>query len=513
MNCSTIVDQWAKYEPDRTALVCGEKRLSYGELKKRVNRLANGLVSYGIQKNDKVALLLDNCNEMIELNFALSKIGAWMVPLNFRYNADELQFFIKHSDSTFVVYHDFWRDKLEWVDSSNINIKSLICVGCLDKKKKDNRITYEEIIESGSTEEPGIEVQMDDIQAIMYTSGSTDKPKGALLSHGNWIWNAIGFNLFVSPKALRVGVVPIPMFHTAGLHCIALPVMLMGGKLVILPLRNGFSAANLAKAIIDEKVTYTYMAPEMWTLLSQLPAEQYDFSSMECCIGAGGVLPIKVYEKLLKDFGLNVIMCYGLTEAGPLVSPATIEQKAKSPDTIGHPLFFPEVRLVDDQDMDVAIGEVGECIIKGPNVCHGYYKSPELNKQLIKNGWLHTGDLLRMDQDKLLYFSSRKKDMIKSGGENIYAAEVENILNRHPKISQCVVIGVPHPKWGEGVKAIIIPKPGETLTEAEVLDYCKGAMASYKKPQVIEFVKEIPMLATGKVDKVTIRKKYGALYK
>jgi acyl-CoA synthetase (AMP-forming)/AMP-acid ligase II len=455
-------------------------------------------------------MLMDNCNEIVELKYALSKVGAWMVPLNFRYDSNDLQFFIRHSDSTFVVYHDIFEDKVTGAVSGISELKDIICVG---EGKKENRLAYEEIVQSGSEEEPQVEVGMNDIQAIMYTSGSTGEPKGAMISHGNWIWNAMGLNLVITSKALRIAVISIPMFHTAGLHCILFPTMFMGGKVVILPMRRGFNAANLAKVITDEKVTYTYMAPEMWTLLSQLPnIEGYDFSSMERGICAGGVLPFKTHDKLLKDIGLDVSTAYGLTEAGPIVIVATPEHKAKNPDTVGQPIFYPEIRLVDWRGKDVPVGEAGECVIRGPNVCQGYYKSPEVNKEYMKDGWAYTGDLLRMDKDKLYYFASRKKDMIKSGGENIFAAEVEDILNRHHKIMESAVIGVPHPKWGEGVKAIIVPKPDEILTETEVLEYCKTAMASYKKPQFIEFVKEIPKLATGKVDKVAVRKKYGALY-
>ena len=511
MNISIVVDHWARYQPEREALVCGDNRITYNELRQRVNKLANGLISLGLRPNDKVALLMDNCNQVMELQLALSKAGAWVVPLNFRYTAGQVRFFVQHSKAGFVVYHDYLEERLAEVDSGALAPGGLICLG---GGKRSGRLDYEEIIASGSADEPENAADLADIQAIMYTSGSTGQPKGAMLSHGNWLWNAMGFNLVLSPQALRSAVVAVPMFHTAGLHCVALPVLLAGGRVVILPLRGGFQAADLAAAISREKVTYTYLAPEMWILLSRLPnAAEYDFSSLECCLGAGGLLPPKAHEKLARDFGVNVMMSYGLTEAAPIVMIATPEHKDRNPDTVGRPIFFPEVRLVDDRDADVPVGAAGECVIRGPNVCHGYYKADELNSEVMRGGWLHTGDILRRDDDGLYYFAGRKKDMIKSGGENIFAAEVEEVLNRNPKIMESAVIGVPHAKWGEGVMALIVVRQGESLSESEVVAYCKEAMAGYKRPQVIEMVKDIPKLATGKVDKVSIRKQYGALYR
>ena len=512
MNCATVLDYWADYQPDREAVICQSYRITYQALRSRVNQLAHGLLGLGVRKNDKIALLLDNSIEMVETNFALSKIGACMVPLNFRLRTEDIQFFVRHSEAVGLIYHDFLETQVVGEATVDLGLRWICRVG---EGNFGTHLSYENIMGNGAREKsPGLpDADMDDIQAIMYTSGSTGQPKGAMLTHGNWIWNAIGFNLILGADTLKVGAVAIPMFHTAGLHAIVFPVLFGGGTVVVLPLRHGFSPSDLASAIAGESVTYTYMAPEMWTMLAHdSQSQSYDFSSMQRCLSAGGVLPEKTHETLLRNVGLDVAKCYGLTEAGPLVTISTPTMQAANGDAVGQPVSFCDVRLVDDHDVDVSVGEVGECIIRGPNVCQGYFKAPEVTELYMKNGWAHTGDLLRMDRNHLYYFVSRKKDMIKSGGENIFATEVEEVLNHHPKISESAVIGVPHPKWGEGIKALIVVVKNEVLTETEVLDYCRLSLAGYKKPQFIEFVDAIPKLVTGKVDKVALRQRYGSLY-
>ncbi|PSR23211.1 MAG: o-succinylbenzoate--CoA ligase [Sulfobacillus acidophilus] len=510
MNCATVLDYWANYQPNREAVICASRRITYHTLRFRVQKLVKGFVKLGVRKGDKVALLMDNSVEMLEINFALSTIGACMVPLNFRLRAEDIHFFARHSDAIGLIYHGFLEESIASLAVSDLGLRWICRVG----QGSRDCLLYEDLMShDDAVLSLDVSGDMDDVQAIMYTSGSTGEPKGAMLTNGNWIWNAVGFNLILGAEALKVGVVAIPMFHTAGLHAIVFPVLFGGGTVIILPLRHGFNARDLAMAIAKESVTYTYMAPEMWTMLAQLPDSQaYDLSSMQRCLSAGGVLPVKTHDTLLSSYGLDVAKCYGLTEAGPLVTITTPAMQAINADTVGQPVSFCDVRLVDDEDRDVPVGEVGECIIRGPNVSQGYFKSPDVTRAYNKEGWAHTGDLLRMDENHLYYFVSRKKDMIKSGGENIFATEVEEVLNRHPKIAESAVIGVPHPKWGEGIKALIVVVGNDVLTADDVWEYCRVSMAGYKKPQFIEFVDAIPKLVTGKVDKVSLRRRYGSVY-
>ena len=508
MNVATVIERWAERYPEREALVCGERRVTYGALDRRVATAASLMRHLGIGKGDRVALLMDNSIEFLEVYFALARLGAWCVPLNTRLTADELTFFLTHSAALVVVYDARYEGTVVRCAERCSGLAHFLAVG---GRQWSQAVDYDALMESekGDGRRGALEPGLDDVQAVMYTSGSTSQPKGALLTNGNWLWNAMAMISTLSAENLRVNACAVPLFHTAGVQTNTFPTLVEGGKVVIIPTAGGFDAAVLARAIEAERVRFVYMAPTMWSALAHLEGlDGYDFQSLSLPLAAGGVVAGTTVKRLAEVLREPLLYAYGLTEAAPLVSVLIREDALRYPGSVGKPAVTVEVRIVDDAGRELPIGEVGEIIVRGPNVFSGYLNNPEATAQGLRDGWHYTGDLGRLDSGRALYFVDRKKDMIKSGGQNIYAAEVEEVLTQHPDVVQAAVIGVPDEKWNEAVMAVVVLRPGSIAREEELIEHCRSRMASYKKPQRIALVEAMPTLATGKVDKVTLRRIY-----
>ncbi len=508
MNIATVIERWADRYPDREALVCGDRRATYQEFEQRVERAAGIVANLNIAKGDRVAMLMDNSIEFLEVYFALSRLGVWCVPLNTRLTTDELTYFLNHSQATGVVYDIAHEPAIRSCAPRCRALVHFISVGGWEWREA---LDYDTAAPAGGTA-TGLganEADLDDVQAIMYTSGSTSQPKGAMLTNANWLWNAMVMNTTLSPENLRVNACAVPLFHTAGVQTNTFPTLSVGGKVVVIPTAGGFDAAVLARAIATEKVRFVYMAPTMWTAVSKLEnLDNYDFESLSLPLASGGVVPGTTVRRLGEVLKEPLLYAYGLTEAAPLVSVLTRDDAMKYPGSVGKPVITVDVRIVDDDDREVPVGDVGEIIVSGPNVFRGYFNNPDATSQGLRDGWLHTGDLGRFDDDRALYFVDRKKDMIKSGGQNVYAAEVEEVLTQHSDVMQAAIIGLPDEKWSEVVTAIVVLRPGSATGQRELIEHCRARMASYKKPQRMIFVEELPTLATGKVDKVTLRRIY-----
>ena len=511
MNVATVITRWADRYPEREALVCGDRRVSYQTLERRIERAARLVDDLGVVKGDRVALLMDNSIEFLEVYFALTRLGAWCVPLNTRLTADELTYFLNHCEALAVVYDATYEPTIRGCAERCSALAHFVCVGGW---RWERAVDYDRVMDAGDTGDDGAHLGqessgLDDIQAVMYTSGSTSQPKGAMLTNGNWLWNAMAMISTLSPENLAVNACAVPLFHTAGVQTNTFPTLVAGGKVVIIPTAGGFDAAVLARAIEVEKVRFVYMAPTMWAALAKLEdLDSYNFESLSLPLAAGGVVAGTTVKRLAEVLNEPLLYAYGLTEAAPLVSVLTRDDAPKHPGSVGKPVVTVDVRTVDDLSQDVAVGEVGEIIVRGPNVFSGYLNNPEATALGLRDGWLYTGDLGRFDNQRALYFVDRKKDMIKSGGQNVYAAEVEEVLTLHADVMQAAVIGVPDEKWSEAVTAVVVLRPGSTTGERELIEHCRARMASYKKPQRITFVEQMPTLATGKVDKVTVRRIY-----
>lgn len=497
-----VLARWARKMPNTEAMLFKEKRLTYGEFNERVNRLANSFLDMGIQKGEKIAVLSMNCIEVVECYLAAFKIGVVVAPINFRLAGPEIVYQVNHSDTKIFFYDRMFQGTLDTITDQLANVQHYVCWG---ESGSDNVIEYESLATKGSSEEPNIFVDDDDPAFILYTSGTTGKPKGAVVTQKNVMMEIINFTLEAELKRSDRAVFAGPLFHVAGILQFLI-ILFLGGFSVIMDI---FEPEEMLKIIDAEKITAAQLLPVMLISMLEVPnLSDYDTSTLRVALSGAAVLPVEVLEKTLKAIPslIGVYNIFGMTETTAAVVMLHPEDALQKKGSVGQRMINSEARIVDDDDKDVPVGEVGEIIYKGPTVLKEYYKNPEGTAEAMKGGWFHSGDLVREDEEGFIYVVDRKKDMIISGAENIYPAEVEEVLFTHPKILEAAVIGVPDPKWGENVKAFVVTKEGENLTQEEVIDHCKRYLASYKKPKTVEFLDELPRNAAGKVLKTELRK-------
>ena len=511
-----LIARNARKFPNKEAVIFGDTRLTYREFNGRINRLAHAFQDMGLGKGDKVALLMLNCNQYLECYFALAKIGAVAVPLNFRLHPDEIVYIVNNADAVAMVVGEHFIDTIRGIQKELPLVKQYVSITAAPV---EGMFHYETLIRKYPDDEPLVLVDEEDPAFIMYTAGTTGRPKGAVLTHqGQVMMWLLTFMQVISepgvgnPWDFRV-CSPPPLFHIASFGCCEAHLLL--GATVVLPTQT-FDPVEIMEIIEREKITSVLLIPAManfppptattWT--SMTPATSRSGYQAPPCFP-----PRPAGQSRNASLALMVYDCFGQTETGALVSilrPSEGEQKVAS---VGRPLPFIQVRVVDDEDRDVPIGEVGEAVYQGPNIMKEYHKNPEGTAQAMRNGWFHSGDLVRQDEEGFLYIVDRKTDMIISGGENIYPAEVEDVLYRHPKILEAAVIGVYDEQWGEAVKAVVVPKPGEVLTEEEVIDFCKQHLAGYKKPKSVDFTDALPRSPAMKVLKTVLRERYGEAVK
>jgi fatty-acyl-CoA synthase len=503
-----VLTRWAKIMPDAEAIVFKDRRVTYGEFNQRVNRLANALQAMGVQKGDKISVLFINSIEMVECYVATCKVGAVVVALNFRLVGREISYQVDQSDSKFFIYDRMFQETLDSIADQLPKVQHYICSGPnkKDETRSNKTHDYVKLLTESSSEEPDILVSDDDPVFILYTSGTTGKPKGAVLTHKNVVMEIVNFTIDAELRRGDRSVVTGPMFHVAGMLQFFVFLFLGGTSIVI----DQFDPENLLKLIETEKATVAQIIPSMWIILLTLPnIGDYDTSTLRSTIAGAAVLPVEVMEQALKQFpGLEIYNLFGQTETTGAMTMLHPRDSFRKKGSVGKRMINSQARIVDDQDKDVPIGEVGEIIYKGPTVLKEYYNNHEATAEAMKGGWFHSGDLVREDEEGYIYVVDRKKDMIISGGENIYPAEIEEVLFANSKVLEVAVIGVPDPRWGESVKAIVVPKKGESLNEEEIIEHCKKYLASYKKPKIVEISKALPRNAAGKVLKYELRRQF-----
>jgi fatty-acyl-CoA synthase len=491
--------------PERTAILFENKRFTYQEFNGRVNQFAHSLLKMGLKKGEKVGVLLFNSNHFVETYFATAKAGGIFTPINFRFAPEEVRYILDHSGARFFVFGEEFGDLVKTIRPKLPQVKHVISIG--DRSPPD-AYDYETLLKKSQNIEPGVHLSEKDECQLMYTSGTTGRPKGALITHGNILWNLINTMTGREDKEGEVSLVIGPLYHTAALNNhFTVRVALAGTSILI----KRFEPRGVMEIIEKEKVNVISGAPAVYHLLIALPdVERYDTRSVTKCTTGASILPDETKERLLKFFpnAHGVYDVYGCTEASPSITILKAKDSLRKKACVGPPLPFLHARIVDDRDRDVPSGEVGELICRGPNVMKGYYKDRKATREALRGGWLHTGDLACMDEEGFVYIVDRKKDMIVSGGENIYPREIEEVLYHHPKIQDVAVIGIPGPIWGESVKAFVVLKGGEKMKGEEVIEYCKHYLASYKKPRSVEFVEDLPRNLSGKVLKTVLREKY-----
>ena len=493
---------------DRTALVYEGRSWTYGELNRDVNRLAHALRSLGVNHGDRVAYLdLNHPNFFLTL-FATAKLGAIFVPLNFRLTGPELTFIINDAGIHTLVHDAQFGGVVESIrgDLCCRHVIRSFADAEAERTVPEGMRAFDDLFADQRDDDLDSQVALDDIAWIMYTSGTTGRPKGAMLTHGNLLWNNIQAWVAYDSSTDDVTLVCAPLFHIGGLNVTTMSAFQKGATVVLL---RQYDPVRVLEDITRYRVTSMFGVPAMFQFMTLAPTfADADLSSVRMFVCGGAPVP-ELLIRLYADRGIRFAQGYGLTETAPFATIVPIEWMDRKVGSAGLPPFFTEVRLVDEEDHEVAVGERGEVVVRGPNVMKGYWNRPEATAEAIRNGWFHTGDVGVRDEDGFFYIVDRKKDMIISGGENIYPAEVEDVLYGHPGIAEVAVIGLPDERWGETVRAVVVCKPGLTLSPEEVIEYAQGRLARYKQPRSVVFTDVLPRNPAGKVLKFELRERFG----
>ena len=514
-----ILEKAVSLYADKEAVVCNEKRFTYQQFADRIYCLANFLRSAGIGRGDCIAILHPNGHEFLESYFAVAQLGAILNPLNVRLSPKELAFILKDSGASVLIASRRFGKNIESLFEMETGLNHILWTDKGEAVDLFESFDYEDALKKERPAPPSVpSIADDDVAHLYYTSGTTGRPKGVMLSHKNVCIHALS-----AIAELRLGdhdnwIHAAPLFHLADAWA-TFAITWVGGKHVLVA---DFDPPLVLSTIQKEKITITNMVPTMLNMLVNDPdVASYDFSSFRSILSGGAPIAPDVVKKIMETFNCEYIQTYGMTETSPYLTVSILKEnlsrlsseeqfvyKAKT----GRPFIGVLLKVVREDGTEVTPDnqEVGEIIVRGDIVTKGYWNRPEETADALKNGWLHTGDMAVIDSEGYVNIVDRKKDMIITGGENVYSVEVENVLYAHPAILEAAVIGVPNPKWGEAVKAVVVLKQGYEASEAEIIQFCKQYIASYKAPKHVDCVSELPKTGSGKVYKKGLKEKYGS---
>ena len=494
--------------PERIATICGERQHSYGQYADRVARLATVLRQLGMKPGDRVGMLALNSDRYLEYFYGAWWGGGVVNPVNIRWSPTEIAYSLDDCETRILLVDEQFKSVAADLKSRSKVLATLVYTG--DAETPDGMLNFEQLLAQAS---PAADVGRagDDLAAVMYTGGTTGFPKGVMLSHRNLASNALCYLAEGVTHADGRTLLIAPMFHIA-IGALMHAHAMAGGTQVIVPM---FTPPAALQAIQRYRPTHTLMVPTMIQLVTDHPdAPQYDLASLKVMAYGGSVISEAVLRRAMTRFpNADFVQAYGMTEIAPC---ATYLKPGEHRDagkpgllrSAGRASLINEVRIVDAAGAEVARGIVGEVTVRGPNVMLGYWNKPEQTAAALRDGWMHTGDGGYMDSDGYLYIVDRMKDMIVSGGENVYSAEVENALSRHPAVAASAVIGIPSEQWGESVHAVVVLKPCVSATAAELSAHCRELIAGYKCPRSVEFRDALPMTGAGKIQKTELRKPY-----
>ncbi len=486
------MSRWAMYSPEKIAITEYEtgRRLSYRQLNNAANALAQHLLNdYQIGKGDRIAILAENCLEYFILFAAAQKSGIILTPINFRLAPREIDYLLRDSQPTLIIVEEKFSETLQNCEAA----------ASISTRKMQDLAQWCESVYDVAVDFPADSpTAEDDPILILYTSGTTGFPKGALYTHKMLFWNSVNTALRLNLTSADRTITCAPLFHTGGWNVLSTPFLHRGAYFC---LTKNFDADTILQLLDAEAATIFFGVPTMMKMMADSPYfETVSLEKLRFCIVGGEAMPIPLIEKWQRK-GVPIRQGYGMTEVGPNLTSLHQDDAIRKKGSIGVPNFYVEIKIVNDAGQEVDSGVPGELLVKGPMVTPGYWNNPEATRETIRDGWFHSGDVVTRDEEGYLYIVDRKKNMYISGGENVYPVEIEKFLYEHPAVAEVAIIGVPDKKWGEVGKAYIVTKPGYQLTAEDVLAFCRGKLAKYKIPKHIQFVEALPKGDTGKIDR------------
>lgn len=504
-----LLARTASRTPDHPALIWRGETDSFAALDEAVNRAANALTERGVARGDRVAVFSHNCREFIVVYFALARIGAISVPINFMLNAEEVAYILDHSGAVGVVAEDALGDTITAaIGDRTLNVRGWISLA--GGPAPDGWEVVDDWFAHADATPPVVIVGDDDPIQLMYTSGTESRPKGAVMTSRTLIQQYVGCIVDGGMTADDVEVHALPFYHCAQLHCFLTVDVYLGATSIVLP---GPDPAQLLATIERYRVTKLFCPPTVWIGLLRHPDfDTTDLSSLRKGYYGASPMPAEVLRELAERLpGVSLWNFYGQTEMAPLATILRPHEQLSRIGSAGRASLNVETRIVDDDGVPVLPGTVGEIVHRSPQATTGYWNDPERTAEAFKGGWFHSGDLGVMDADGYLAVVDRKKDMIKSGGENVASREVEEAIFEHPAVAEVAVFGIPHPYWVEAVTAVVVPKAGATVTAEELIEHSRGRLAGYKAPKYVEIVESLPKNPSGKILKRDLRDTFNDL--
>lgn len=505
MNLSSQLHETAKRLPQKPAYYFMDQSSTYAELDGAITKFASGLEKLGVKKGDHIGLLLGNSPFFVIGMYGALRLGATVIPINPIYTPDEIGYILNNGDVNTIIALDLMVPLAENVHHALPKVENYIICETPQGKEANVDVTqlsvypklksFTNVLASGELSFHGPELDEDDVAVILYTSGTTGKPKGAMLTHKNLYSNARDVGIYLHMNEDDRVITTLPMFHVFCMTVSLNAPLLSGATILIDP---KFSPKEIFRLAKKYEPTVFAGVPTMYNFLYQYPdGDPKDLNSLRLCISGGAAMPVALLKSFEEKFNVMISEGYGLSEASPVTCFNPLDRPRKA-GSIGQSIVHVENKVVNELGEEVPPGQSGELIVRGPNVMKGYYKMPEETAATIRNGWLYTGDMATMDDEGYFYIVDRKKDLIIVGGYNVYPREVEEVLYNHPEIIEVAVIGVPDPNQGEAVRAYVVKK-NPSLTEEDVLAYCREHLAKYKVPSAIEFLEELPKNTTGKI--------------
>ena len=493
--------------PSRVAVVAGDRTVTFGELRDRTNQVANALLELAAP-GDRVGILAENLPEYVECYYGVPAAGMALNFLNYRLHPKEWAWILNDAEARVLIVQQKYLDQLRPLLAGIPSVEHVIVIG---GTAADGHPSYDDLIGSAPTSEPAITVDEDSTAWLLYTSGTTGFPKGAMLTHRNLTVAIMASVVEYEPQPDERTLIAFPLCHVSGY---SVPVThVRGGRIVLTPM---FEPELWMRMVDEHGITGTSMAPTMLNFILQHPKlGEYALTTLRGIGYGAAAMPVEVLRAAIARFGPIVYSGFGMTELGGnvLTFPRAAHERATRGDeyllgSCGTPMCLADVMVVDEHMVECPPGVVGEMVVRGEQVLKGYFNNPEGTAKAFEGGWFHTGDMARRDDEGFFYIVDRMKDMIITGGENVYSREVEEVLYLHPSVSEAAIVGLPDPTWGENVTAVVVLKPGSTATEAEIIGVCRDRLAGYKKPKRVIFLDELPKTVSGKIIKRELRDRF-----